>query len=199
MKRILLSFKFFLERLLLRGVPYQFLIIAILIVLISVTAGILARLLTTKFASITTSAWWAFLRLSDPGYLGDDEGITLRTISTVVTVLGYVVFMGALIAILTQWLNRTLKTLESGLTAIHQKGHILILGWTNRTAAIVKEILVSQGRVGRFLKRIGARRLHIVILAEEVNTQLAYELRTDLGKLWHQGLDCPGVDQIRSF
>jgi hypothetical protein len=92
------------------------LIIAFLIVLISVTAGILAYIFTSGFENIGKSTWWAFLRLSDPGYLGDDEGVLLRTVSTVVTILGYVVFMGALIAIMTQWLHRTMRKLESGLT-----------------------------------------------------------------------------------
>ena len=86
--------------------------------LISVTAGILAYIFTSGFESLGKSTWWASLRLSDPGYLGDDEGVLLRSVSTVVTVLGYVVFMGALIAIMTQWLHRTMRKLESGLTSI---------------------------------------------------------------------------------
>lgn len=186
MAGILNRFKFFLERMLLRGAQFQLLIIAMLIVLISVTAGFLAYLFVPGFESLGKSAWWAFLRLSDPGYLGDDEGVFLRTISTIVTVLGYVVFMGALIAILTQWLHRTMKKLESGLTSISQKNHILILGWTNRTTAIVREILISEGRVRRFLRRIGANRLNIVILAEDVSTELAHELSEEMGDLWSQ-------------
>ena len=113
--------------------------------------------------------WWAFLRLTDPGYLGDDEGVLLRTVSTVLTVLGSAIFIGALIAILTQWLNETIEDLERGLTPIAQNNHVLILGWTNRTPAVVRELVMSEGRVQRFLHRRGARDLHIVVLAERVN------------------------------
>ena len=186
MKEIVSYFKFYLEKMLLRGAHYQLLIIACIIVLISFSAGILGLLFTNEFNNLTYSTWWAFLHLSDPGYLGDDQGLVLRAIATVVTILGYVVFMGALIAILTQWLNQTLKHLEMGLTSIHKKDHILVLGWTNRTLSIVREMLVSEGRVGRFLKRIGARRLHIVILTEEVNVRLAHELQAGLGGLYHE-------------
>ncbi|MCP3882774.1 MAG: hypothetical protein GY701_30920, partial [Sulfitobacter sp.] len=51
-------------------------------------------------------------------YLGDDEGVAKATVSTVVTVLGYILFMGALIAILVQWLSDTMDRLELGLTPV---------------------------------------------------------------------------------
>ncbi len=178
--------KFELERIVLRGARYQLLIIAVLICLVSLTAGLLAFLFTNTFTAYGESTWWAFLRLTDPGYLGDDEGRLLQTVSTIVTVLGYVLFMGALIAIMTQWLQSTMRKLESGLTPITQKDHILILGWTNRTAAIVQELVLSEGRVRRFLKRIGAKKLHIVILAEEVTTALPFELKEKLGSSYNE-------------
>jgi hypothetical protein len=182
MRRLYQRAKFALEKLLLRGAHYQLILIAVLIALVSLIAGGLVFLLTGAFPTLGGSMWWAFLRLSDPGYLGDDRGLVLQLISTVVTILGYVLFMGALIAIMTQWLQRTMRRLESGLTPITLNDHVLILGWTNRTAAIVRELVSSEGKVKRFLRRIGARRLRIVILAEEVTTALHLELRDSLGK-----------------
>ena len=179
-------FVFSLERLILRGARYQLLVIAILICLVSLFAGLLVFVLTSTFKAYGESAWWAFLRLSDPGYLGDDKGFILQTVSTIVTVLGYVLFMGALIAIMTQWLNQTMKKLESGVTPITQNDHVLILGWTNRSPAIARELVLSEGRVKRFLRRIGASRLHIVILAEEVSSALAYKLKEELGARWNE-------------
>lgn len=173
--------KFALERLIQRGALYQLLVIAGLIVLVAVLGGLLAWALTDTFAHPGVAIWWAFLRLTDPGYLGDDEGTALRVISTVVTVLGYVLFMGSLIAILTQSLSQTMRRLESGLTPIAVRDHLLILGWTNRTASIVRELVLSEGRVRRFLSRHGTRRLRIVILAEQVDASLRQELRDLLG------------------
>ncbi|RMH50429.1 MAG: ion channel DMI1 [Bacteroidetes bacterium] len=172
---------FALERLIQRGAPYQLLVIAGLIVLVALGGGLLAWGLTDAFAHPGAAVWWAFLRLTDPGYLGDDEGTALRVISTVVTVLGYVLFMGSLIAILTQSLSQTMRRLESGLTPIAVRDHVLILGWTNRTAPIVRELMLSEGRVRRFLSRRGARRLRIVILAEQVDARLRQELRDQIG------------------
>ncbi len=178
--------KYVLERWIQRGALYQFLMIAGLIVAVAVGGGLLAFVIAGGFAGPFEAVWWSFLRLTDPGYLGDDEGTALRVISTLVTVLGYVLFMGSLIAILTQWLNQTMRKLESGLTPIAMKGHVLILGWTNRTPAIVHELVLSEGRVARFLRRRGVRRLRIVILAEEVDATLRHELREQVGREMHK-------------
>lgn len=178
--------KFYLERTVLRGAHYRLLVIGAIIGLVSIVAGVLVFLGSTEFSSRGEAVWWAFLRLTDPGYLGDDKGAFLRTVSTVVTVLGYVLFMGSLIAIMTQWLSEKMITFESGLTPIIQKNHVLILGWGNRTPTVVHELLLSEGRVRRFLYRIGARKLRIVILSEEVTTERRYELRDYLGPDWNE-------------
>ncbi len=177
--------KFRVERFLLKGAHYRLLFIAAVIGLISIVGGALA-LPTGPFQSFPEAVWWAFLRLSDPGYLGDDEGAWLRTVSTLLTVAGYVIFLGSLVAIMTQWLNATIHRLESGLTPVTRDDHVVILGWTNRTVPIVQELLLSEVRVKRFLQRHGARRLHIVILCDEVTPALRQDLKEQLGDLWSE-------------
>src|SRR5688572_23475192 len=104
--------RFQLERWIQRGIFHQLLLMATAIALVAVSGGLMAWLATAKFAGPAQAIWWAFLRLTDPGYLGDDEGVALRAVSTVVTILGYVLFMGSLIAIMSQWLARTIRELE---------------------------------------------------------------------------------------
>ena len=77
-----------------RGAQYRLLVVAALIGVISVIGGALAMLVAGAFESFGEALWWAFLRLTDPGYLGDDEGTWIRTVSTALTVAGYVVFLG---------------------------------------------------------------------------------------------------------
>ena len=176
--------KFQIEQLLLRGAHARLLFIASLVGSVAIVGGLLVQVTDVPFDGNETAIWWAFLRLTDPGYLGDDEGLARRVISTVLTVLGYVLFMGSLIAIMTQWLNQKIRNFESGLTPIVRRNHILILGWTNRTPAIVEELMRSEGRVRRFLERLGARGLHVVILSEDVSLERTMELRRTLGPLW---------------
>ena len=176
--------RFTFERLLLRGLHYRLMFAAVIVAFVAISAGLLALLLDAKFEDAGAAIWWSFLRLTDPGYLGDDEGAVSVTISTVVTVLGYVLFLGLLIAILTQWMNALILRVESGTTRVAFKNHILILGWNYRTPSIVLELLQTGGRVSRFLKDSGAHNLRIVILAEQVDAELREELKSSLGERW---------------
>ena len=91
----------------LRGVLSRLLVIACAMVLIAVSAGLLVYNVphigeAGEEGDPGSAIWWAFLRLTDSGYLGDDEGTLLRTVSTTLTILGVVLFVGALIATMTQ-------------------------------------------------------------------------------------------------
>jgi hypothetical protein len=173
-------FQFLVERFMMRGPIFRLVFVCWLIVGVSVVFG-LAVYPTGQFESPGAAIWWAFLRLSDPGYLGDDEGAYVRTISTIVTVAGYVLFLGALIAIMTQWLNQAFRTLEAGVTPITNKNHFVVLGWNARAANIVLELLESNDRVRQFLRRRGARALHIAVMTENVDEQTHYDLRDRVG------------------
>lgn len=171
--------RYLLERQFIRGTRYQLLVMAFLVLGISVLGGVLA-FGTGDEDGLLDTIWWAFLRLTDPGYLGDDEGAWRRVVSTLLTVSGYVVFMGALIAILTQWLGSQMRLLERGLTPVSLSGHIVVLGWTDRTLPLLRELVAAEGRVKRFLQRVGgAGRLRLVVLTEELTPELAEALRND--------------------
>ena len=185
-------FKFRIEQFLLRGMHARLAFIATVIVVVSLLGGILVHRIDPAFATQDEGIWWAFLRLTDPGYLGDDEGAGRRALSTVVTVLGYVLFMGALVAIMTQWLHQTIRRLESGYTPLAASGHIVLVGWSTSTPDILREILGSSpGRVRRFLSRRHARRLHLVLLIEEFEPELIYEIRAQLGPLYRRARITP--------
>lgn len=176
--------KFEVERFILFRTLHQFFLIAVVIALIALIGGIAVWLMTDDFQSVTEAIWWSFLRLTDPGYIGDDVGGVKRTISTIVSILGYVIFLGALVAVMTQSLNQSITRLQRGLTPIAQNDHILILGWTNRTPIIIQQLLLSKTRVANFLRRRGASDLQIVILAEEVTQSMMLDLRSFLGSYW---------------
>lgn len=173
--------RYILERQLVKGAHYQLLVVAVFIGLISLVGGWLAWPSSAQEMSLADSVWWAFLRLTDPGYLGDDEGTWLRIVSTALTVMGYVVFMGTLVAIMTRWLISSMETLEQGLTPVTIRQHVVILGWTNRTLPLVREILDASGGIQRLLKAHDTKRLRLVILADEVSAARAQELRDTPG------------------
>ena len=182
--RLINRVKFVVERLLLRGALYRLGVIIAVIAGVAVGGGLVVYLFTDQFQHPGQAVWWAFLRLTDPGYLGDDEGLLVRTVSTVVTVTGYVLFLGALIAIMTQWLDQTIERLQLGLTPIAENDHVLVLGWTSRTLTLLRELMLSEERVERFLRVLGARRLNVAVLAETVDEALVQQLRQRLGPYW---------------
>ncbi|MBL8942201.1 MAG: hypothetical protein JNK45_03585, partial [Myxococcales bacterium] len=65
--------QFLLERFLVRGPLYRLLFVIAIIVSVSTLGGLLV-VGTGNFDGPGDAIWWAFLRLSDPGYLGDDQG-----------------------------------------------------------------------------------------------------------------------------
>ena len=185
-ERLWNRFTYRVERLVVRGAHYRLLVVAAAIGLVAVLGGALVLWWGTGHGNLADAVWWAFLRLTDPGYLGDDVGTVNRTLSTLLTVAGYVLFMGSLVAIMTQWLNARMARLEAGLTPVARDGHVLVLGWTNRTETLVEELLLSEGRVRRFLRRHGAKDLHVVVLAREVNAARAQDLRDAVGEAWDE-------------
>ena len=179
--------RFLIERWIQRGLFAQLLFIALVIAAVATLGGLSAWALTDAFDGPGAAVWWSFLRLTDPGYLGDDEGVVLRTVSTVITVAGYVLFMGSLIAIMTQWLARVMRNLEAGLTPISMRDHVVVLGWTNRTPQIVLDLLTARGRLERFLAQRGVRSLRVVVQCESVDAHTRLELREHVGAAWREG------------
>lgn len=171
--------KYLVERQFVKGALFQLLVVAIFIGLISLVGGLLVWPGENSFSSLGDAIWWAFLRLTDPGYLGDDEGGWRRLVSTILTVSGYVVFMGTLVAILTRSLIARMTDLERGLTPVTLRHHVVVLGWTSRTVPILQELTASTGRVKRFLQRHAVRRLRLVVLSEEVSSAQLLSLRNE--------------------
>ncbi len=173
--------RFFVERQFVKGAFFQLLVVAVAVGLISLIGGLLVAPFAGPFDTLGEAVWWAFLRLTDPGYLGDDEGSWQRFVSTILTISGYVVFLGALVAIMTRWLITVMRDLERGLTPVALKNHVAILGWTSQTAPLAAELMSSSGRMRRFLEKHDAQRLQLVILAEDVSTEQAIELKNEPG------------------
>ena len=172
--------KFVVERQLVKGAGFQLLVVAVFIALISLAGGLLIMPLA-ETDDVGGAVWWAFLRLTDPGYLGDDVGNWRRFVATILTVSGYVVFMGTLVAILTRWLIAKMTDLERGLTPVTLKNHIVVLGWTSQTLPLLGELLGASGRVRRFLEKHETNRLRLVVLSEQASASQVHELRSEPG------------------
>ena len=180
---------FWAERIIIRGLSGRLVFIGVILVLLTTLAG--AALWLVGDPQITTfsgAAWWAFLRLTDPGYLGDDQGLAKRLISTLLTGLGLAIFVGGLVALVTQWLTDTVRRFERGLTPIRMRDHVLILGWTERTVGVVRELLRSQPKERSILRLRRRKHLQIVVLVENLDGSKMHEFQVQLGDQWNAKL-----------
>ncbi|TXD34787.1 ion channel DMI1 [Lujinxingia vulgaris] len=172
--------RFWVERALIRGPHIQLLVVAAVVALVALLGGLAVLPPGANGDGLENSVWWAFLRLTDPGYLGDDQGAWRRVVATLLTLAGYVLFMGTLVAIMTGWLLRSMRTLERGLTPVVMEDHFVVLGWTDRTVPLLQELLLSTYRVRHFLAGLGGgRRARIVTLVEELDDEILEEIRQD--------------------
>lgn len=179
--RIIDRIKFIVERQLVKGAGFQLLVVGVFIGLISLIGGLLVVPQDGAFDDTGSAIWWAFLRLTDPGYLGDDVGTWQRFVSTLLTISGYVVFMGTLVAILTRWLIAKMADLERGLTPVTLKNHIVVLGWSSQTLPLLSKLLGSSGRMRRFLEKHDTQRLNLVVLSQNASAVQVHELRSEPG------------------
>lgn len=175
---------FRLEQFMMRGPLARFAFALVLLVFIALIASIMIRLLVPGFESLGDVLWWTFEHLVVPEYIEGDEGVVKRVVATVLIMLGSMLFAGAVIAILVEWVDTATTRMEQGLTPVALESHIVLLGWTSRTPTILEEIMVSQGRVEHYLRRRGARQLRVALLAEQADATLMRDLRLRLGEYW---------------
>lgn len=89
-------------------------------------------------------AWRTFMEMIDAGTLdkATENGIGVKVVSTISILIGLIVF-SALVAILTTALDTTIANFRKGKGAVLESGHTLILGWNERVADIVKELIIA--------------------------------------------------------
>ena len=176
-----------LEQLIARGPLAQLRVVAILVLLISLVAGLLIGQLDPEFESHGEALWWAFEHMLVPEFIDGDDNFARRAVGTVLVILCAMLFIGSVVAILVQWLDSARERLTLGLTPISDRGHYVLLGWTSRTPTILKSIVLSQDNAGRYQRRVGARHPRVAVLTDRVNTTLVQQLRVMLGGNWRSG------------
>jgi len=148
MRRRLARLAYWFEARLPRGAGFQLTFVLVALASLTGAGGFALHRLAGR--SNSEAFWWAFLRLTDTGYLGEDSqhGVTLRVLSTLLSLAGNLLLCGAMVAIFTTALDRYLNQLERGRGRLIEDGHFLVLGWNGRIPALVEELLTASARLG---------------------------------------------------
>lgn len=125
-----------------KGRPHLILLIGLLVIIVAISvAGGVVVYLSGAGSGLAQSIWWTFLHITDPGYLGDDDGAITATLGTLFTILGMITFMAGLVGILTSLITSGLKHLREGGAPVAFRDHIVIVGWNSRIFTLVADLL----------------------------------------------------------
>ncbi|MFF0481008.1 NAD-binding lipoprotein [Streptomyces sp. NPDC004435] len=100
--------------------------------------------------------------------LGGEVGPPLRMALSVFLALVSLLYVSFLVGIVTTALTDRLAELERGQTTVVERGHTLVLGWSEQTPTVVAELLAAHAQRGR-----GA----VVVLADRDKAEMERELR----------------------
>ena len=119
----------------------QFAVLAGLILLLGVIGTLIAGLTLDFKQGWSEAFWWTFVRIADPGYLGDDSGFWEKLLSTSITFAGWIAFGGILISIFTTAMEERLGQIRAGRAKVRSTDHTVILGWNGTVFSVLDHLL----------------------------------------------------------
>lgn len=87
------------------------------------------------------SYWWSIKHVLDPGAFADNYGAPLSVlIVSLLISLGGLVFLGALIGLISASIQQRLAQLELGNTQVVEKKHVVVLGWGPSVPGLIRNL-----------------------------------------------------------
>lgn len=116
--------------------------------------------------------WMGLMRTLDAGTMGGDEGSWPFLFAMLAVTLGGVFVISTLIGILTTGIEAKLEELRKGRSAVLEKGHTVILGWSDQVFSIIPELVIANEN---------QQRGRVVILAPKDKVEMEEEIRAKCG------------------
>src|SRR4051812_5005956 len=145
-----------------------------LLLLFALTMGVVLLHMTVALVlalpagdTIGDKFWFYFMRILDTGSMGDDKGL-MRVVSAIDTVMGLVV-AGLLISALAGNFQERLEAIRRGGSTVVEKGHFLILGWSDKIYSVIDQLCEANLEQGR--------RITVVVMAERDKLEMEEKLR----------------------
>lgn len=146
------------------GAGKQLLVLFVLSMVIVLVHTVLATVLSldTGEDGFWNRFWFYFTRILDAGTMGGDAGAGVRIISTVDTILGVIV-AGLLISALAGNFQERLEAIKRGGSPVMEKGHFLVLGWSEKIYSVIDQLSVANEEKGQIVVVVMADRDKIVM------------------------------------
>src|SRR5436190_4999762 len=108
----------------------------------------------------------------DPGTIANDSGRWPFLVAMLLVTIGGLFVFSALIGVIASGLDRRLGELRKGRSLVLERGHTLVLGWSDQVFTILAELEVAKA---------AERRPAVVILADEDRVGMEDRIRARLG------------------
>jgi ion channel POLLUX/CASTOR len=133
------------------------------------------------------SLWQSVLHALDPGTVAGDSGHWwFVTIGFGITIGGILV-VAAFIGVLTTGLDAKLADLRKGRSAVLERNHTVLLGWSDQVFTIIPELVEANSN---------QRRACIAILADRDKVEMEDEIRAKVGRTGSTRVVCRTGDPI---
>ncbi|MEW2355518.1 potassium transporter TrkA [Spirillospora sp. NPDC029432] len=159
-----------------------------LILVVTVLAALLAPGDTARNGSWPGVVWRSLLRTLDPGTMGDDEGTAPFLGLMLLATIGGIFIVSALIGVLTTGLEAKIAQLRKGRSRIVERGHTVVLGWSDQVFTVIAELVeANQSR----------RRSCVAILADRDKIDMEEAIRAAVGDLGRTRVVCRRGDPLK--
>ena len=161
------------ESILSKSIFFQIFLLAIVAVSVALITTIILKctqIMPMEWKELLTPKifWNNLMRVIDQGAMGSDQGSwTFLIIMLSTTIIGLII-VSTLISIITEGYETKVEKIGRGRSAVVEKNHIVILGWSSKIFIIINELIVGYFLSQRKMKK----RLCITILANKDKTEM---------------------------
>ncbi|NUS00311.1 MAG: potassium transporter TrkA [Kribbellaceae bacterium] len=132
--------------------------------------------------------WMTLMRAIDAGTIGGDTGSPLFLFLMLLITIGGIFVVSAFIGVMTNGLNAKIEDLRKGRSRVVERGHTVVLGWSEQVFTVVAELVQANQ---------SQRRACIAILADKDKVEMEDELRARVGDLGRTVVVCRTGNPLR--
>lgn len=135
-----------------RVVLVVILLLNVVFILLSALAISALSVGETENLNFWQSAYYTVMMVLDAGGIESllDQvgggGVALIITCIVIVLIGMVLFTGAVIGYLTNWISGFIENANLGSHKVHMSGHTVILNWNTRASEIVNDLMYCETR-----------------------------------------------------
>ncbi|MCW2781424.1 MAG: TrkA-N domain protein [Marmoricola sp.] len=160
-----------------RGTPALVAWLALLTLVLILVFGLITSLFHLRGShqqGFFRQVFFSLMHALDPGAIGGDSGTWRFLFTMLVLTIAGLFIVSALIGVIAAGIDTKLADLRRGRSAVIEKDHTVILGWSEAVFTIVRELSIANE---------SRRKPVIVVLADRDKVEMEDELREKLGDL----------------